>query len=137
MTPRVEPPRILNIRAIPLSAGLLLAAFSSGCERADGDRLANVGRKVTQKIQVLAPERTPFGPSISNSQGNAVEDRVKERFRTDSFLSSIQFEFAVDGANVRLKGMVDDEVLKKRALEIAGSTVGVEMVIDEVSVKQQ
>jgi osmotically-inducible protein OsmY len=112
---------------------LFLAAVPFGCDRTDGNRLANVGRKVAEKVQVLVPERTPFGAPITTSSN--VEDRVKERFRSDRFLSPIQFEFAVDGSTIRLKGIVDDEVLKKRAVEIAGSTVGVDKVIDELTVK--
>ena len=133
MMPRLIVSRIFKIRDIPLIAGLFLAAVPSGCDRTDGNRLANVGRKVAEKVQVLVPERTPFGAPITTSSN--VEDRVKERFRSDRFLSPIQFEFAVDGSTIRLKGIVDDEVLKKRAVEIAGSTVGVDKVIDEVTVK--
>jgi hypothetical protein len=107
----------------------------SGCDRSDAERLARVGRKTADKVTALVPERTPFGTPFSLSPAGELENRVRERFRSDVFLSPIQFEFSVEGATVRIKGMVDDEVVKRRALDLAKSTVGVEKVIDELTVK--
>ena len=118
-----------------LLTALTLVAMSSGCNRADGDRLARVGRKVTDKIQAVVPERMPFGSSIASSNNGGIEDRVRERFRTDVFLAPIQFEIGAEGGQVRLRGIVDDDVLRKRAIEIAESTVGVEKVVSEIVVQ--
>ena len=116
-----------------LSAALLLSSLSLGCNRSDGDRLARVGVKVADKVQALAPERTPFAGALA-SQQPAVDIRVKERFRLDRYLAVLTIEVTADGGAVRLRGRVDDPVLKQRALEIAESTVGVDTVVDEIAV---
>jgi hypothetical protein len=115
------------------SAALIFLTVGSGCDRSDADRLARVGRKAADKFAAMVPDRTPFGSPLSLSSGD-LENRVKERFRSDAFLSPIQFELAVEGTSVRIKGAVDDDVLKRRAVEIAQTTVGVEKVIDEIAV---
>jgi hypothetical protein len=113
---------------------LLLVTVGSGCDPSDADRLARVGRKAADKVAALVPDRTPFGTPLSLSTAGELENRVKERFRSDVFLAPIQFELSVEGVNVRIKGMVDDEILKRRAMEIAQTTVGVEKVVDEIVV---
>jgi len=115
---------------------LALVFASSGCDNSDGDRLARVGRMVASKLQALIPEKTPFGVTFSIAK-NGPEDQVRERFRLDAFLAQIPFDIVAEGANIRLKATVDNDALKKRAIEIAETTVGVEKVIDEITVGKQ
>lgn len=112
----------------------LAAVSASGCNRQDGDRLARVGRKVTDKVQGLVPQRSPFGTGVSLGRNPGLEERVRERFKSDRFLAPQPIEITVEGNTVRLKGTVELQVLKQRAGEIADSTVGVEKVIDEIVV---
>jgi hypothetical protein len=118
---------------------LLFAAFcllgSSGCNRSDGVRLGKIGVKVADKVQVLLPDHTPFvPPSLGTMSDATLESRVRVRFQTDRYLTSLPIEIIVELASVRLKGQVDSDVLKQRAVEIAESTVGVEKVVDELLV---
>jgi hypothetical protein len=115
-----------------LLRALLLIPLSTGCDPQDSERLARVGRVVTTKVQALAPQRTPFAESIGLNQNP--EERVRSRIRSDRYLSALPIDVSADGGTVRLKGSVDQEVLKRRAVEIAESTVGVDKVIDELSV---
>jgi osmotically-inducible protein OsmY len=122
------------MKLLPLVA--ILPVLSIGCNRTDGDKLARVGWKVTEKVQALIPSRTPFGDALPAGKQRGLEERVRERFQSDRYLASAAIEVVVDANGVRLRGQVNDEVLKRRALEIAESTVGVERVMDEIVVTE-
>jgi hypothetical protein len=111
-----------------------IVSVTSGCDKQDGDRLARVGRKVTQKVEALIPERSPFGNSIGLGKNPSVEDRVRERFKSDRHLALQAIEITADGNTIHLKGTVDREVLKRRAVDIAESTIGVDKVVDELAI---
>jgi hyperosmotically inducible periplasmic protein len=120
--------RILSIVAFFVIA-------ESGCNRSDGDRLTRVAVKLTEKIQELQPERTPLTGSFGITSSVNLDSRVRDRFKTDRYLAPLPIEIdANEGSTVRLRGSVDDAVLKQRAVEIAESTVGVEKVVDEIVV---
>jgi BON domain-containing protein len=105
-----------------------------GCDRSDADKLARVGWKVTEKVQALVPDRTPFGGAIPGARQPGLQNHVRERFKLDRYLAGQPIEVTAEGGEVRLRGQVDDEVLKRRAVETAESTVGVEKVVDEMVV---
>jgi osmotically-inducible protein OsmY len=67
---------------------------------------------------------------------NSLDEQVRERFRLDAFLAPIPFDIVAEGAVIRLKGKVDNDALKKRAVDIAETTIGVEKVIDEITVEK-
>jgi len=118
---------------------LLFAAISvlgcTGCNRSDGDRLARIGSKVAQKVQDLVPE-TPLAGSLSLTPSANLEGRVRDRFKNDRYLAPASIEISVYEGAVRLKGQVDNAILKRRAVELAESTVGVEKVVDDLIVLQ-
>jgi hyperosmotically inducible periplasmic protein len=120
------------MKLYPLVA--IIPLLSIGCNRADGDKLARVGWKVTEKVHALIPSRTPFGDALPAGRQSGPEDRVRERFKTDRYLTTAAIEVIAEGGSIRLRGQVNDEVLKRRAVEIAESTVGVEKVVDEIVV---
>ncbi len=118
-----------------LLIGATLIVACSGCNRSDGDRLARVAGTVTQKIQELLPERTPLTGSFGLASSAGLENRVRDRFKFDRYLAPLPIEIDANEVNiVRLRGAVDEAVLKQRAVEIAESTVGVEKVVDEIVV---
>jgi hypothetical protein len=117
-----------------LLIGATIIVACSVCNRSDGDRLARVAGKVTQKIQELLPERTPLTGSFALTSGVNLDNRVRDRFKTDRYLAPLPIDIDVNVSTVRLRGPVNDEVLKRRAVEIAESTVGVEKVVDEIVV---
>jgi hypothetical protein len=122
-----------NVMKTPLLLALLVLSSLPGCDRQDGDRLARVGRKVADKARILVPDRVPFDASVG-PRGPA-DERVRERFRSDRYLASQPIDVSAEGNTVRLRGTVPESVLKRRAFEIADSTVGVEKVIDELKVE--
>jgi hypothetical protein len=110
-----------------------IVPLTTGCDSHDGDRLARVGRKVTQKVEALIPQRSPFGNSIGLGKSPSVEERVRERFKSDRHLAPQAIEITAEGGIIHLKGTVDREVLQRRAVEIAESTIGVDKVVDELA----
>lgn len=119
------------LRLVPL-VGICLG---TGCNRNDGERLALIGRMLTQKVEALVPDRNPLqGPfGRHGPTAESLEDRVRVRIKDDRYLSTVPIEVMVEGTGVRLRGRVEDEALRRRAVELAESTVGVEKVIDEMS----
>lgn len=111
-----------------------LAVTICGCDGNDGDRLTRVGWTVSQNIQALVPERMPFVGSLGLPKNSTREQSVRERFRSDRYLGELTIEIIGEPGTIRLRGQVADAVLKRRAVEIAESTVGVEKVIDEIVV---
>jgi BON domain len=112
---------------------LALAAGTTGCERQDAERLTRVGWKVADKLQGLVPDNTPWGASWSTVSDISLEARVRARFEADKYLAPLNLEVIATDHGVRLRGRVTDEVLKRRAVDLAESTVGVEKVADELS----
>jgi len=108
---------------------MLLCLSGIGCQRNEGEKLARIGGKVAEKVQALVPERLPFG-----MKKDALEDRIKERIHQDRYLTAETIDVTADGSGVRLRGKIASDALKKRAVELAESTVGVEKVTDEMFV---
>jgi len=111
---------------------LLLASLLAltGCQRSDGDRLAGIGRAVTRNAEQLIPNRSPIGSGLTLHVG--ADQRVRDRFKTDRYLNAQAIEVTAEGGSVRLKGIVAEQALKLRAVEMAESTIGVEQVVDEL-----
>jgi hypothetical protein len=112
---------------------LAIAVGTTGCERQDAERLTRVGWKVADKLQGLVPDKTPWGASWSTVPDMSLEARVRARFEADKYLAPLNLEVIATDHGVRLRGRVTDDVLKRRAVELAESTVGVEKVADELS----
>jgi osmotically-inducible protein OsmY len=60
--------------------------------------------------------------------------RVSARLRWDKTLEAASIQVHADGETVQLRGTVRDLEQRRRAVELAGSTVGVKLVIDELQV---
>jgi len=111
---------------------IAVALFVTGCQKSDGERLAGIGRAVTRNVEQLVPERTPLGSNLSINPG--IDQRVRDRFKSDRYLSTQPIDVHSEGATVRLQGTVAESALKRRAVELAESTVGVDAVVDELTV---
>src|SRR5262245_45300146 len=110
---------------------LALVVSAMGCNRQDAEKLARVGWKLAEKVQRIIPDRLPFG-SWPGTADTSVEGRVRARIMSDRYLAPLNIEVIATMGGVRLHGTVEDDVLKRRALEMAESTVGVEKVVDEL-----
>jgi osmotically-inducible protein OsmY len=61
-----------------------------------------------------------------------VESRVGARLGWDKNLEGLAIQVEADGATVKLHGKVPDPAKRRRAVELATSTSGVEKVTDEM-----
>ena len=116
---------------LPLLPLLLLG--NSGCKREDVDILTRIGWKVTDKIQALVPEETPFGGTWGGLMGG-LETRVKHRLQSDKFLAPVNLIVSAEGKTIRIQGQLKDPLLKRRAVEMVEATVGVDGIVDEIEV---
>lgn len=70
----------------------------------------------------------------SNMDEFTLEAKVLARLRWDKSLDGMQIEVRTTHGVVELKGGVAKEEQRKRAVEIAEATVGVENVVDSLTV---
>ena len=135
------------------SHGILLACvclLPAGCEKEDPEHLANVARKVANKaeplvgsvdadwMQWLRSAPAAATPAVPEPvvEPDAVA-RVTARLHWEKSLadSSIQVVASEDG--IELKGKVRDAAQKKRAVELAESTTGVDRVTESLEIDDQ
>ncbi len=116
-----------------------LGLFAAGCDGQDADRLAKIGRKAVDKVQVQAgadPGRAPDSlQSIRGGLGEfALDAKVSARLRWDKPLEGTAIQVAaVGGGAVKLTGTVPSFEARQRAVQLANSTTGVSKVIDELT----
>lgn len=105
-------------------------AVLAGCSRADGERLARVGRLAGEKVRDAAPARTPLDDL--NPEATPA-GRVRLRLRTDAALAgqSIQVVEAADG--LHLRGTVATPEQAAWAEKLARETAGVGAVVNELA----
>jgi hypothetical protein len=120
---------------------ILLALFvvlvGSRFRPSDGDKLSAVTRIAAAKIRAAMPPAARIAAPVNalrNELPVAVEDRVKGRLDADKSLTGVSFAVSSDGGAVTLRGVVANAALRRRAVELAESTVGVERVVDELAV---
>jgi osmotically-inducible protein OsmY len=119
---------------------LSLALASCGCNE-DADRLARVFHKTAAKFDgVTAGLRDKLHNGWGAVRGSVSEtrldSRVALRLRWDSDMtgSDVQVRLTRSGV-VELTGVVADLAQRRRAVEVAGTTVGVESVLDRLRVE--
>jgi hypothetical protein len=110
-----------------------------GCNRQDTERLARVGRRLVAKTEALA------GDLRENLSGGwqglcatweraGLDARVAARLRWDKGLAEASVSVQASGGAVELKGTVRDLTQRRRAVELAESTSGVEKVTDSLRI---
>lgn len=116
-----------------LFACLLLVA-APGCQKADTETLARLGRKVADRAQATFAEVCTRLDLTWKMPEPGLADRVKSRLRYDLELSGAAIEVKVDGAQVELTGKLSREDQRRRAVGLAETTTGVERVTDSLLV---
>jgi hypothetical protein len=106
-----------------------------GCSRTDVDHLASIGRKTVNRA----------GAMTATKEGNAVgswqmmragldeitlDARVSARLRWDKSLAETPIQVHATGGTIELRGTVRDLTQRRRVVELAETTVGVERVVD-------
>ena len=120
---------------------VLLIGALGACSDQDKDRLSRVGRKMAEKgrtlsMQGMAPLRQGW-PALQVSGGAAtagnVESNVRVRLETDALLDGVSVTVSTVGARVQLSGQVVTLAQRRRAVDLAQTTMGVtEPVIDKI-----
>jgi BON domain len=112
-----------------------LIAFGSGCNNNDRDHLARAAGRAREKITDLTGES---GHGLTTGwQAMALDARVSARLRWDKTLMSERIQVQANGGLIELKGVVKDLTQRRRAVELAESTVGAEQVVDSLEIPQQ
>jgi hypothetical protein len=119
-----------------------LTILGTGCNRQDTERLARVGRRLVAKTEALA------GDLRENLSGGCwqgfcaaweqagVDARVAARLRWDKDLAGASVSVQASGGAVELKGTVRDLTQRRRAVDLAERTVGVEKVTDALRITE-
>ncbi|HEV8060922.1 MAG TPA: BON domain-containing protein [Gemmataceae bacterium] len=135
--------------------GALLALFCllpAGCEKEDPDHLANLARKVATRAEPLvgnvdAEWLQRLRGGVAAAPGSAVAAvpaaepdvvaRVTARLRWEKALEDTSIQVIASEGGIELKGKVGDVAQKKRAVELAESTTGVDRVTESLEVDDQ
>ena len=114
----------------------ILPFASAGCNRQDVDGLGRLGRKVLDRTQVaLSPLRDGFDHTLRGVGSAGLKARVQQRLQTDKALLEAKVDVVVTENEVELKGTVKREEQRRRAVELAEATIGVERVTDHLQVE--
>ncbi|HYT93751.1 MAG TPA: BON domain-containing protein [Gemmataceae bacterium] len=111
-----------------------------GCNRQDTDRLARVGRRLVAKTAALAGDLrdnlngTGWQGFCATWEHAGLEARVAARLRWDKDLTGAAVSVQASGAAMELKGTVLDLAQRRRAVELAERTAGVEKVTDALRI---
>jgi len=119
----------------PVVSLAVFVVFVVGCNGSDQDHLARAAGKAREKIKSASGES---GRGLTTGwQSMALDARVSARLRWDKTLSNEQIQVQATGGMIELKGTVHDLTQRRRAVELAESTVGTEQVLDLLEVPTQ
>jgi osmotically-inducible protein OsmY len=118
---------------------LVLALASCGCSQ-DADRLARVYQKTSAKLDGVTEglrERLQngWGAVRGSISETSLDDRVALRLHWDTDMAGADVRIRLVGPGaIELTGTVADLTQRRRAVELAHTTIGVESVIDRLSI---
>jgi hypothetical protein len=134
---------------------VLLALFclaTPGCEKEDPEHLANLARKVAARAEPAvntldaqwiqrfhANQEAPPAPppaAVPIAEPDAVA-RVTARLRYEKALAGTSIQVVAIESGLELKGKVQTAAQKKRAVELAEATTGVDRVTESLEVDDQ
>jgi osmotically-inducible protein OsmY len=118
---------------------LVVAALAGGCNREDTERMARLGRKLAARVDAVTTDQivdvNKGWQALQNGwQEATLAGRVSARLRWDKKLADVPIQAATTGNLVELKGTVRDLEQRRRALDLAESTSGVEKVTDALEI---
>ena len=116
-----------------------LAALTAGCSRQDSERLARIGKHIAARAEALTADcRAGLGSSWHGvGEGVGPGARVWARLRWDKALAGLPIQVHAAGDTIELKGTVRDLAQRRRAVELAESTSGVEKVNDQLQIAER
>jgi osmotically-inducible protein OsmY len=118
---------------------LVFAVLAGGCNQEDAERMARVGRKLTNRAEALTGDqdgglKKGWQAVRDGWQETTLAGRVAARLRWDKRLADAHIHASATGNAVQLKGSVRDLEQRRRALDLAESTTGVEKVTDGLEI---
>jgi len=114
-----------------------LAALSAGCSRQDTERLARIGKRLAAHAEALTADCHAGLGGSWGGEGVGLGARVRARLRWDRALADLPIQVHAAGGTVELKGTVRELAQRRRAVELAESTTGVEKVNDQLQVAER
>jgi hypothetical protein len=111
---------------------------SCGCKGQDVERLSKLGSRLAQKAGSLIGSNgnNPLPRGLQGMRLHwgqvAVDARVAARLNWDKSLEDVPIQVEANGTEVKLRGKVPDPAKRRRAVDLASSTAGVEKVTDEL-----
>jgi glyceraldehyde-3-phosphate dehydrogenase/erythrose-4-phosphate dehydrogenase len=115
---------------------VLLLLSGAGCNRQDIDGLGRIGRRVLERTQsATSPLREKFDHTLQGIGTLGLRQRVQHRLQWDKTLADTTIDVAVTDKEVELRGTIRRDEQRRRAIELAESTVGVERVTDHLSLE--
>lgn len=114
--------------------GVAMLLATAGCVKQDTEILNRVSRKIADRATTTTAdlrERLPF--RLTTVAPPSLADRVQQRLASDKLLEGTSLTVVMNGLEVEIKGIAERDDQKKRAVELAESTVGVERVIDSIN----
>jgi osmotically-inducible protein OsmY len=128
---KLYPCRLAALLAVLMVGGL-------GCSNQDADRLARAARCVGEKMETLTggADGQLAGWQVVKANVNelTLDTRVSARLRWEKSLAGSNIQVTARDGVVELKGTVRDLSQRRRAVELAESTVGTEKVNDQLEV---
>lgn len=120
-----------------LLTAILTALLAAGCSKRDTDGLSLVGRRVADRVEHAAGGST--GLMATSWRGlracwgdTQLDCRVLLRLQWDQQLAGTPLSVElVEPGVVQLAGPLADTGLRRRAVDLAGSTAGVEKVLEK------
>jgi osmotically-inducible protein OsmY len=124
----------MHVRSALVAAACVVFA---GCTAQDTECLARIGRKIAERSSGAADtvREQVDGDLKALPRGAGLKEKIEARLRWDAMLSDVTIEVHVTGNEVELKGTVKNESQRRRAGDVAETTIGVQAVNDSLKVE--
>lgn len=114
-----------------------LPFLNTGCTNKDADKLAELGERLRHKAEALL--QSPSGKRVRGLSAvplqlaePSIEARVLARLKWDKELSDTSIDVKATGGVIELAGKTSGAEQRRRAVELAQTTQGVEKVVDRM-----
>lgn len=127
-----------------LPALFSLSLFTTGCSDTDAEKLRRVGDKtfdraahLTQKVWDELGQTLLDQKPAASDKSTDIAQRVRHRLQWDRDLANASIKVAMQDDKLHLSGNIKSEALKQHAQDVTERTLGVNKVLNEISVKPE
>ena len=111
-----------------------VALIASGCNQ-EKQPAESAGQKIDRAASQVATNTKDIAATAANAVDDAaLTAKVKAALFAEPGLKTLQIDVKTQDAVVTLAGSVDSDVLRQRAVQIAGALSGVRQVVDKLVV---